>query len=61
MNDEQSRRKAWKRALANTKLEYPDWQPDKEYMELIEKNMKNEMSTEEIIEILIKKYKRKSE
>lgn len=57
INDKQSRRKAWEYALANTRLEYSDWQPDEEYMELIEKNIKGEMTTDEIIEILIKKYK----
>ena len=50
--------KAWERALANTRLEYPDWQPDEEYMELVNKNINGELTTDQIIEILVNKYKR---
>lgn len=49
--------RAWERALANTRLEYPDWQPDEEYMELVNKNISGELTTDQIIEILINKYK----
>lgn len=57
MSNEESRRKAWERAFANTKLEFPDWQPDEEYMELVEKCIEGEITVNEIVEILVKKYK----
>lgn len=48
--------KSWEKALANIKLEYPDWQPDEEYLELVEEVINKEITTDQAIEILIKKY-----
>jgi len=56
MNDEESRRKAWECALANVRLEYPDWQPEKKYIQLVEKYIKGEMAIDEIIHLLIEKW-----
>lgn len=56
MNDEQSRRKAWECALTNTKIEFPDWQPEEEYLQLVEKYIKGEMVIDEIIRLLIEKW-----
>lgn len=53
MNKEQ----AWERAFVNTKLEYLDWQPDEEYVELVGKVINEEITGEQAIQILIKKYK----
>lgn len=49
--------KAWEKALSNTRLEYPDWQPDEEYMELVDKVINEEITTDQAIKILINKYK----
>lgn len=49
--------KAWEKALANTKLEYPDWQPDEEYMELVNEVINDKITTNQAIEILVNKYK----
>ena len=49
---------AWERALAITKLEYPDWQPDNEYMGLVNKVIIEELTIDQAIEILVNKYKR---
>jgi hypothetical protein len=49
--------KNWKSALANTRLEYPDWQPDEEYLELVNKIISGELTAEQVIRILIDKYK----
>lgn len=49
--------KSWEKAFANTKLEYPDWQPDEEYMELVNKVIDGELTGEQAIKILIDKYK----
>ena len=50
--------KAWETALAITRLEYPDWQPDEEYMKLVNKIINEELTTNQAIEILVNKYKR---
>lgn len=49
--------KAWETALAITRLEYPDWQPDEEYMELVNKIINEELTTNQAIEILVNQYK----
>lgn len=50
--------KGWERALADTKLEYPDWQPDDEYMGLVNRVIIEEITIEQAIEILVNKHKR---
>lgn len=50
--------KAWEKALANTKLEYPDWQPSEEYMGLVNRVIIEELTIDQAIEILVNKYKR---
>lgn len=50
--------KAWKRALANIRLECPDWQPDEEIMELVNKVINKELTADQAVEILVNKYKR---
>ena len=57
MDNEESRRKAWQRAFTNTKLEYPNWQPNEEYLELIKKCIKGGMTINDVESILIEKYK----
>ena len=49
--------KAWETALAITRLEYPDWQPDEEYMELVNKIINEELTTYQAIKILVNQYK----
>ena len=50
--------KAWESALTNTKLEYPDWQPDEECMELVNKVINKELTADQAVEILVNKHKR---
>ena len=52
-----SKRKAWEKAFANVKLEYPDWQPDEEYFKLIEYIIQNDITIEHAIYLLTNKYK----
>lgn len=49
--------KAWEKTLANTKLEYPDWQPDDEYMGLVNRVIIEEITIDQAIEILVNKHK----
>ncbi len=49
--------KAWERTLTNIRLEYPDWQPDDEYLELVNKVINEELTTDQAVEILVNKYK----
>ena len=48
---------AWQRTLANIRLEYPDWQPDEECTELVNKVINKELTTDQAVEILVNKYK----
>jgi len=52
-----SSRIAWNNAIALNQIKSPDWQPDEEYLELIEREIHGEITIEEMLEILIKKYK----
>lgn len=47
--------KAWEYALGMIKVD--GLEPSKEYLELVEKEKKGEMTTEEIRKVLDKKYK----
>lgn len=56
-NKEQKRR-SWNYAININQLD-GEWIPDDEYKELIEKEINGEITTEQIIEILNKKYTEK--
>lgn len=55
-NDE--KRKNWKFAIDINQLD-GEWIPNKEYMELIEKEINGEITTQQMREILNKKYSEK--
>lgn len=54
----EEKRKAWEFAIGMNQIDR-EWKPDDEYMELVEKEINGEITTEQIIEILNKKYTEK--
>ncbi len=52
------KRAAWDFAININQLD-GEWKPDKEYMDLIEKEINGEITTQEMINILNEKYSEK--
>ncbi|WP_461207638.1 antitoxin VbhA family protein [Clostridium sp. DL1XJH146] len=55
IDPKEEKRKAWEFALGMNQI-YGKYIPSDEMKELIEKNINEEITTDEIIDILIKKY-----
>ncbi len=51
----EEKRRAWESAIALNQLD-GEWIPSDEYMELVEKEINGEITTQEMINILNKKY-----
>ena len=54
MNKE-DKRKSWNNAIAINQVK-GDWIPDEEYLTLIEQDINGEITTEEIVKMLVNKY-----
>ena len=54
MNKE-DKRKSWNNAIAINQVK-GDWIPDEEYLTLIEQEINGEITTEEIVKMLVNKY-----
>lgn len=49
------KRQAWEDAINMSQIDV-HWEPDKEMKELIEKEINGEITTDEIVKFLVKKY-----